>query len=78
MNKNVRQIALYLLIIAALAFFVATFGNSPHPTAALTYTQVNALLDQGRVIATGGHADLLATCPTYQKLWNAQTQRLAA
>ena len=36
------------------------------------------VLDQGRVIATGKHADLLEICPIYQQLWAAQTQRVAA
>ncbi len=36
------------------------------------------VLDRGRVVATGTHADLLATCPVYQRLWAAQTQRAAA
>lgn len=36
------------------------------------------VMDQGRVIATGSHHDLLATCPVYQRLWESQTQRSAA
>ena len=36
------------------------------------------VLDRGRVIATGNHAELLAACPVYQGLWDAQTQRTAA
>jgi subfamily B ATP-binding cassette protein MsbA len=36
------------------------------------------VLDQGRVIASGDHAELLLACPVYQRLWNAQTQRVAA
>jgi len=36
------------------------------------------VMDQGRVIATGSHHDLLETCPIYQRLWESQTQRAAA
>lgn len=36
------------------------------------------VMDQGRVVATGHHSELLAVCPVYQRLWDAQTQRAAA
>ena len=36
------------------------------------------VIDRGRVVATGRHSELLATCPIYQRLWAAQTQRTAA
>ena len=36
------------------------------------------VIDRGRVVATGCHPELLATCLVYQRLWNAQTQRAAA
>ena len=36
------------------------------------------VLDRGRVVATGRHAELLMACPVYQRLWEAQTQRSAA
>ncbi len=50
MNKNVRQIALYLLIIVALAFFVANWGSSANKPVELKYSPdfVNAMKD-GRV-----------------------------
>ena len=48
MNKNVRQIALYLLIIAALAFFVATFSSQSGKPVELTYTQFTDALAAGR------------------------------
>ncbi len=38
MNKNVRTIALYLLIIVALAFFVANWGSSTSKPVALNYS----------------------------------------
>jgi len=36
------------------------------------------VLDRGRLVAAGNHAELLAACPVYQRLWDAQTQRAAA
>jgi ATP-binding cassette subfamily B protein/subfamily B ATP-binding cassette protein MsbA len=36
------------------------------------------VLDAGRVAAVGTHADLLKTCPTYQRLHEAQLQRRVA
>ena len=56
MNKNVRQIALYLLIIAALAFFVATFGGGGTKPSQLNYTQLSDALSQGRVTEMTVHA----------------------
>jgi cell division protease FtsH len=50
LNKNVRQIALYLLIIVALAFFVANWGNNAAKPVALKYSPdlITAVKD-GRV-----------------------------
>lgn len=36
------------------------------------------VLDQGHVIAEGAHAELLKTCPLYQRLHEAHAQRLVA
>jgi ATP-binding cassette subfamily B protein/subfamily B ATP-binding cassette protein MsbA len=36
------------------------------------------VLDQGRVVAIGKHAELMQTCPLYQRLQEATTQRFAA
>jgi ATP-binding cassette subfamily B protein/subfamily B ATP-binding cassette protein MsbA len=36
------------------------------------------VLESGRVIAVGTHAELLAGCPAYQRLYEAQFQRLVA
>jgi subfamily B ATP-binding cassette protein MsbA len=36
------------------------------------------VLDRGRVVASGEHSQLLAACPVYRQLWDAQTQRVAA
>lgn len=43
-------------------------------------TLVNAhsilVMQQGRLVDSGRHEDLLARCPTYQELWNQQTSHL--
>jgi ATP-binding cassette subfamily B protein/subfamily B ATP-binding cassette protein MsbA len=36
------------------------------------------VLDSGRIVAVGSHQELLGTCPTYQRLHDAQFQRLSA
>src|SRR5262249_41523103 len=36
------------------------------------------VLDAGRIAAVGTHAELLASCPAYQRLHEAQSQRLCA
>lgn len=36
------------------------------------------VMEQGRVLATGTHAELLTTCPAYQRLYRASGQRRAA
>ena len=36
------------------------------------------VLDEGRVAATGTHAELMKTCPMYQRLNEVQKQRMVA
>jgi ATP-binding cassette subfamily B protein/subfamily B ATP-binding cassette protein MsbA len=36
------------------------------------------VLESGRIVAVGTHRELLGTCPTYQRLHDAQFQRLSA
>jgi ATP-binding cassette subfamily B protein len=36
------------------------------------------VLEAGRIVAVGTHAELLATCPTYQRLQEAHNQRMCA
>ncbi|MFO0929246.1 MAG: ABC transporter ATP-binding protein [Gemmataceae bacterium] len=36
------------------------------------------VMEQGTIVAIGTHTELLATCPTYQRLHEAQSQRLCA
>jgi ATP-binding cassette subfamily B protein/subfamily B ATP-binding cassette protein MsbA len=36
------------------------------------------VVDEGRIVAVGTHAELIATCPTYQRLHDAQFQRRCA
>ena len=52
-------------------------------THAMTTTLVELVshvlvMDHGRVIAFGHHAEVLATCPVYQRLFEAQSHRRAA
>ena len=52
-------------------------------THAMTTTLVELVthvlvMEQGRAIAFGAHADVLATCPAYQRLFGAQSHRRAA
>ena len=52
-------------------------------THAMTTTLVELVthvlvMEQGRAIAFGPHADVLATCPAYQRLFGAQAHRRAA
>ena len=49
MNKNVRTIALYLLILAALAYVVATYTTGNNPVTDLTTSQFLAALKDGNV-----------------------------
>ncbi len=49
MNKNVRTIALYLLILAALAYVVATWTSSSNPVTDLTTSQFLTALKDGNV-----------------------------
>jgi cell division protease FtsH len=49
LNKNVRTIALYLLILAALAYVVATYTTSSNPVTDLTTSQFLAALKTGNV-----------------------------
>lgn len=36
------------------------------------------VLDDGHVAAIGSHSELMATCPAYQRLHEAQARRIAA
>ena len=36
------------------------------------------VLDEGRIVAVGTHAELMAGCPLYQRLHEAQAQKLVA
>ncbi|MDO8964619.1 MAG: ATP-dependent zinc metalloprotease FtsH [Coriobacteriia bacterium] len=51
MNKNVRTVALYLLVLAALAFFVATFQGNNKVVDDLTTSQFYQTLDGGRMVS---------------------------
>jgi cell division protease FtsH len=51
LNKNVRTIALYLLILAALAYFVATWSSPGQPVDTLSFNQFQEALGSGRVVS---------------------------
>jgi ATP-binding cassette subfamily B protein len=43
-----------------------------------TLVNANAIMvmQQGRLVDSGTHAELLTRCETYQQLWNQQTSHL--
>ena len=58
MNKNVRTVALYLLVLAALAYFIATTMNQGTSPDQLTTSQFYQAVTQGRVTqVTAGAVD---------------------
>ncbi len=50
MNRNVRTIALYLLVLAVIAYFVATWRSPGAGSDTLTTSQFVASLDSGRMV----------------------------
>ncbi len=55
--------------------FIVTHGMTPVLLEQVTHVLV---MEQGRAIAFGPHSALLATCPAYQRLYDAQVRRRAA
>lgn len=55
--------------------FIVTHGMTPVLLEQVTHVLV---MEQGRAIAFGPHTVLLATCPAYQRLYDAQVRRRAA
>jgi cell division protease FtsH len=51
LNKNVRTIALYLLILAALAYFVASWSQPGKPVAQLANSDFAKALEKGMVVS---------------------------
>ena len=49
-----------------------------HRLSSLTECDAILVLDQGRVLDIGPHADLLTRCGTYQQLWHQQNRHLIA
>jgi cell division protease FtsH len=56
LNRNVRTIALYLLILAALAYFVATLSQPAPRADELPNSEFVQALQSGRVITVTAHA----------------------
>jgi cell division protease FtsH len=67
LNKNVRTIALYLLILAALAYFLAVGFNPGKPVDTLSFNQFSAALSDGRVTAVTALASDQVLEGTYYK-----------
>jgi ATP-binding cassette, subfamily B, bacterial MsbA len=55
--------------------FIITHSLSP---ALLEYVSRIVVLDRGRVMASGTHAELQAACPLYRRLWESHPQSAAA
>ena len=51
LNKNVRTVALYLLILAALAYFVASWANPSKVPDQLSFSEFQKQLTAGRVVS---------------------------
>jgi cell division protease FtsH len=51
LNKNVRTVALYLLILAALAYFVASWANPSKQPDQLSFSEFQKELSAGRVVS---------------------------
>jgi ATP-binding cassette subfamily B protein len=49
-----------------------------HRLSSLTECDAILVLDQGRVLDVGPHAELLTRCGTYQQLWNQQNRHMIA
>ncbi len=49
-----------------------------HRLSSLTDCDAILVLDQGRILDIGPHAELLQRCPTYQQLWHQQNRHLIA
>jgi cell division protease FtsH len=56
LNKNVRTVALYLLVLAALAYFVATYTNPGKAPDQLTTSQFYQAVSSGQVVSVTAEA----------------------
>jgi cell division protease FtsH len=67
LNKNVRTVALYLLVLAALAYFVATWNNTGTTPDQLTTSQFYQTLQAGRMVTVTALASDQQVVGTYYK-----------
>jgi cell division protease FtsH len=79
LNKNVRTVALYLLVLAALAYFIAqTMNQGPSPDQ-LTTSQFYQAVTQGRVTqVTAGAVDKSLTGQYYRTTAVEKTKKATA
>ena len=67
-----------------LLTFAQRFGKKPvstWPNGKLHTLEIAdriIVLEQGHIVATGSHAELVVSCPLYQRLHEAQNQRRCA
>ncbi|MDO8915039.1 MAG: ATP-dependent zinc metalloprotease FtsH [Coriobacteriia bacterium] len=78
MNKNVRTIALYLLILAALAYFVATLTNPSKQPDTLSFSEFQKQLTAGRVVSVTALAADQVLEGTYYKSADAKAAKRAS
>jgi ATP-binding cassette subfamily B protein len=66
------QKALDRLVAGRLVFSIA------HRLSTLRNATRILVLEEGRAVGVGTHRELLETCATYQRLWNAQSHGTGA
>lgn len=63
------QVAINRLMVGRTTFMIA------HRLSTLRHADRILVLDEGKLVGVGRHADLLRSCPTFRSLWAAQGGR---